>query len=309
LSGAAWAGVYAEGIIVTGEHADPQGADQKERAVAARPGTPSMPAVPADTIWREPRLIGNSGQVSLGWQDARKIGPCFIVGHSSGMGSVKVIERFPLTEEGWSRAWAALTALDADAAGSLLEVLQQRAAAHRARQAEKQLRQQMYQRLVRADDVSVFRALGVQVIAGDDQVYSLGINDLSSQANTSKVLGTLSGAQAMVTDGAQAWSPGRAMVMPLGLAPLATKTRADAAIVFRDGTVHTASLDGNAAVREAQLQVVRFNALADTTTAPAAPVSGSDHAARLRALQELRDSGLISEQEYEAKRTEIIASL
>ena len=66
----------------------------------------------------------------------------------------------------------------------------------------------------------------------------------------------------MVTDGAQAWSPGRAMFLPIGLAGLATKTKAHAAIVFPDGTVHTAALDNNNAVRQAQLQVVRFNALA-----------------------------------------------
>jgi hypothetical protein len=43
---------------------------------------------------------------------------------------------------------------------------------------------------------------------------------------------------------------------------LATKTKADAAVVFPDGTAHLTPLDGNYAVREAQKQAMRFNALA-----------------------------------------------
>jgi hypothetical protein len=112
----------------------------------------------------------------------------------------------------------------------------------------------------------------------------------------------------MVTDGSQAWSPGRAMFMPVGLAGMATKTKAHAAVVFADGTVHTAPLDGNNAVREAQLQVVKFNALAGASAAPA-PETTSDPAARLRQLRELLDEGLLSQNEYDAKRTEVINSL
>jgi hypothetical protein len=69
------------------------------------------------------------------------------------------------------------------------------------------------------------------------------------------LLGPVAGAEVMVTDGAQAWSPGRAMFLPIGLAGLATKTTADAAVVFPDGTVHTHALNSNAEVREAQKQV------------------------------------------------------
>jgi hypothetical protein len=112
----------------------------------------------------------------------------------------------------------------------------------------------------------------------------------------------------MVTDGSQAWSPGRAMFMPLALTGLATKTKADAAVVFRDGTVHTFALDGNNEVRAAQKQVVQFNALAGTT-ATAVTETDNDHAARLRKLQELREAGLLSQEEYEAKRAEVIASI
>jgi hypothetical protein len=55
------------------------------------------------------------------------------------------------------------------------------------------------------------------------------------------------------------------MFLPISLTGMATKTKARAAIVFSEGTVHTIGLDGNSAVRDAQLQAVKFNALAGTS--------------------------------------------
>ena len=97
------------------------------------------------------------------------------------------------------------------------------------------------------------------------------------------------------------------MFLPIGLAGLATKTRADAAVIFPDGTVHTAALNSNRAIREAQLQAVLFNALAGTAAPP--PAQPADPAARLRTLKELLDTGLISQAEYDAKRSEIISAI
>jgi Short C-terminal domain len=62
-------------------------------------------------------------------------------------------------------------------------------------------------------------------------------------------------------------------------------------------------------VREAQKQVGQFNALAGVAAAPAATEAGSDPAVRLRKLQELRDAGLLTQDEYETKRSEIINSI
>jgi hypothetical protein len=181
--------------------------------------------------------------------------------------------------------------------------------------AENQRRAEVYEKFARAGTVTTFRALGVQILTGDDKVYSIGEHDSYKKTDGSRLLGPLAGAQAMVTDGAQAWSPGRAMFLPIGLAGLATKTVADAAVVFPDGTVHTRALNGNAEVREAQKQTVEFNARSgapqpdEGSSAAAATGMGDDHATRLRKLQELRDAGLLSQEEYEAKRADIIASL
>jgi hypothetical protein len=215
----------------------------------------------------------------------------------------KVLERFPLTQDGWAQAWAALLRLDPGAAQVVATRLQEPTpGSNMDRQAR------VFEAFATAEGATVFQWLGVQVLLGGSMVYTIGFNNTDLKINTSRLLGPLAGAQAMVTDGSQAWSPGRAMLLPVALTTLATKTMADAAVVFADGTVHTSRLNGNYAVREAQKQVVQFNALAGTTT-PAVPAADSDPAARLRKLQELLDAGLLTQDEYEAKRTEIINSI
>jgi hypothetical protein len=267
-----------------------------------------MPAVSPDTLWRSPNLIPVTGQrYTLGWQDAKKDGPCFLVVRTGVMGE-KVVDRFPLTQDGWARAWSALVKLDAGAAQAVAKNLQESRATHAAQIAETERQAQVYEAFAATEGTTVFRALGVQVLAAEGKVYTIGYSSAVTKTNTSRLLGSLAGAQAVVTDGSQAWSPGRAMFLPIGLTGLATKTKADAVVVLADGTVHTMALDGNNAVREAQKQAVQFNALAGAS-APAATELGSDPGAKLRKLQELRDAGLLTQHEYEIKRAEVINSI
>jgi hypothetical protein len=252
--------------------------------------------------------VVTSQRYAFGWHDTRKDGPCFVVARLTAMDSIKVLDRFPLTDDGWARTWAALVKLDAGAAQEVAEKVQELNAAGVVHRAERERQAQVFEAFANAGSATVFQRLGVQVLLGDGTVYTVGSHNPEAETNTSRLLGPLAGAEAMVTDGSQAWSPGRAMFMPIGLTGLATKTKADAAIVFPDGSVHTASLDGNLAVREAQKQVVQFNALAGAT-APAATETGSDPAVRLRKLQELRDAGLLTQDECETKRAEIINSI
>src|SRR5215471_21287849 len=128
--------------------------------------------------------------------------------------------------------------------------------------AETGRRAKLYETFIRAGTATIFRALGVQILAGDDTVYTIGSHDPLTQTNSSRPLGLLAGAEAMVTDGSHIRINGRAMLLPLALTALATMTMADAAVVFPDGTVHAHALHGNSEVCAAQKQVVRFNALA-----------------------------------------------
>jgi hypothetical protein len=279
--------------------------------VVAGAEAPAMPVPTPSTLWRggSPYVMVGSGQrYTLGWHDTKKDGPCFIVARLTAMGSIKVLDRFPLTEDGWAQAWAALVKLDAGAAEVVADRVQELLATGAVYKAERDRQTRVFEAFVNAGGTTVFRWLGVQVLVRDSKVYTIGSQDPGAKTNTSQLLGPLAGAEAMVTDGSQAWSPGRAMFLPVAFAGLATKTQADAAVVFPDGTVHTVSLDGNLAVREAQKQVVQFNALAGAS-APAAMEPATDPAVRLRKLQELRDAGLLTQEEYEAKRVEIINSI
>ena len=175
--------------------------------------------------------------------------------------------------------------------------------------AERGRRARLYTMFVRAGTVTIFKALGVQILAGDDTVYTIGNHDPLVQTNSSRPLGLLAGAEAMVTDGLQVRSRDRAMFLPLAPAALATKAMANAAVVFPDGTVHARALHGNSEVREAQKQVGQFNALAGTAAPPGTAGMDAGHVARLQNLQELREAGLMSQEDYDAKRAEIIASL
>jgi len=83
-------------------------------------------------------------------------------------GSLRVIERFPLTDAGWSRAWKALVRLDRDGAARVLDVL-----AARARVAAE------------AAELSALSAQSVSVLA--DVLYIPGSGDLPDIASGSRL--------------------------------------------------------------------------------------------------------------------------
>ena len=173
---------------------------------------------------------------------------------------------------------------------------------------EKRRQSELYEMFIRSGGVTRFTALGVQILAGDDKVYTIGDHDSYEKSNSSRVLGPVAGAEARVTDSTSAFSPGKALLMPVALAPLARKETADALITFPDGTMRTRSLDGGQAVRDARRQAVQFNAIAGTAFTQVGRIS-DDPAAVLRKLQELLDAGLLTQAEYEAKRAEVISAI
>jgi hypothetical protein len=106
------------------------------------------------------------------------------------------------------------------------------------------------------------RGLGVRV--EDDQVSTL------PGLVKSRLLGPLKGAHAEVTAGTRHHRIGAAVVAaPLSLGAglllgLTKKSKANAFVVFADGTVHERKLDGASMISSAQRDAVRFNALAAT---------------------------------------------
>jgi hypothetical protein len=97
---------------------------------------PPMPVVPLHQLYRgAPVLLADGQRHSAGWQEVRKAGPGFVVTTRGLFGANKVLQRFPLTEQGWADAWQLLSGLDAGAAAVIearlakLEARRQAAAA------------------------------------------------------------------------------------------------------------------------------------------------------------------------------------
>jgi hypothetical protein len=136
---------------------------------------------------------------------------------------------------------------------------------------------------------ALFDSLGVQVRGEQVEAYGAPLG--------ARALGPLAGAQARLTDGSQTWRPGRAVFMPA----------ATAFVTFADGTYHEKAVNGSAALRAAQADAVKFNLLAGTRATPAR--QHDDVAATLRQLTSLRDEGLLTDEEFAAKRAEVIARI
>jgi hypothetical protein len=81
-----------------------------------------------------PRIIAPaSGKYLIGWQlQDRKGDAAFVVIRCTVFDDLKVIERFPLTEDGWRQAWQALVRIDAAAAEKAQAMLAEQASRARA---------------------------------------------------------------------------------------------------------------------------------------------------------------------------------
>lgn len=113
-----------------------------------------VPAMPALRPLRALRMLPVTGQrYNIGWQDSKKAGPCFLVVRTSVFGE-KILDRFPLTKDGWSQAWAALVKLDADSALAVAQVLQER---RRQEEEERRRRLQLVRRSLDSECANLLR--------------------------------------------------------------------------------------------------------------------------------------------------------
>lgn len=156
---------------------------------------------------------------------------------------------------------------------------------------------------------------GVGVSVRDGMVYK-------GMLTEGHLLGELTGAQAEMTDAtkAQMIRAGLAsgatlgtLIGPVALLPgMFRKSKAVAFVVFANGIVHERKLDGNMAIRSAQRDAVKFNALATASrppTEPSPPATPRTAADRLAEVTRMHNDGLLTDEEYQAKRAEIIAEI
>ena len=75
-----------------------------------------------------PLVDGISPTIGWHFRPRAKGGPAFMIIRRSALGSLKAVETFPLTEQGWVSAWQSLIKQDPSAAAKILAALEARAA-------------------------------------------------------------------------------------------------------------------------------------------------------------------------------------
>jgi Short C-terminal domain len=107
-----------------------------------RAGVPATPSVSPDEMWQgTPNVLIADGRYTIGWlgRPEKKGGPVFVIMRQGMFDSRKVVERHPMTDDGWSKAWRAFVRLDPAAAGKVLGVLARRAERERFLAARREL--------------------------------------------------------------------------------------------------------------------------------------------------------------------------
>ena len=109
------------------------GAPQAGHDLAGGPlAVPAMPVIkPAEQYTGVPFVLVDGLARTVGWQwlPETRGGPAFVIVSRGVMGGHKVLERFPLTADGWARAWHSVAVTDPGGAGKILAALRVREAA------------------------------------------------------------------------------------------------------------------------------------------------------------------------------------
>lgn len=93
--------------------------------------TPQAPDPLPEEIWSgTPNVVLDGETFAIGWQrfPGEQGGPAYMTVRRSLLGGWRVIGRYPLTSDGWARAWAELSRLDPDTAHKNREALGRREA-------------------------------------------------------------------------------------------------------------------------------------------------------------------------------------
>ncbi len=97
-----------------------------------------MPVIRSSELGYYPHhLVWEGVKFLIGWEyrAGKKGGPCFLVARWNAVGTIKTIQTYAMTEDGWSQAWRALAGQNAESAAKALAELEARAARARAAEA------------------------------------------------------------------------------------------------------------------------------------------------------------------------------
>src|SRR5215475_745126 len=77
-----------------------------------------------------PNLVVDGDRYAIGWQQFpdKKGGRAYVIARRGILGGRRVVERYPLTADGWARAWTSLARLDPATAAKTRAALERRVA-------------------------------------------------------------------------------------------------------------------------------------------------------------------------------------
>lgn len=100
---------------------------------AGQISVPAMPVIRENEKYQSgvpfPLVDGQPRTIGWQWLPVTRDGPAFVIIGRGRMGGYRVLDRFPLTEEGWAAAWQSLAETDAAAAEKVMAALAAREAA------------------------------------------------------------------------------------------------------------------------------------------------------------------------------------
>ncbi len=114
-----------------GDPVVPERPGGRRAAAREQAGIPAMPVISSSEQvlgGAYPLLDGISPTIGWEFRSEAKGGPGFVILRRTGLGGLKVMESFPLTEDGWARTWQSLVTYNPAAAPRVLATLKAREA-------------------------------------------------------------------------------------------------------------------------------------------------------------------------------------
>jgi hypothetical protein len=305
-------------------HASPQ--PSSDAASISRANIPAAPYVRPEEIWFDaPKVLIDADRYTIGWQrwPENDGGPSYVTVRRNALGSLKIVDRYPMTDEGWARAWRAFSKLDPATARRVVPVLAHRAEAASGFEERKKLDARSLAYLPDVIFIGGYVA-GAELAAG--HAYELRFLDdrLSVfRRGSLEPLAEVSYADVQAVDVAgpgrvRKWSPGQEAMLTAAfgltgalVAYANTRIKTFVRIQTADSEqffLHTTLLPddlrillsrGLGAIREAQAAATS----SEVSNRPAGPASLVDELSRLAGLL---DSGMLTRDEFELLKAKLI---
>jgi transposase len=113
-------------VLIMGDPVAPERPGERSAVAQGHAEIPAMPVIlPSEQVPGAPYPLLDGISPALGWEfrSSARGGPAFVIVRRTGLGSLKVVESFPLTEDGWARAWQSLARQNPAAVPQILATL------------------------------------------------------------------------------------------------------------------------------------------------------------------------------------------